>query len=174
MAQDFANVPDLKTLFEHNDELQLLVRTLVPGVYLLPQEEVTRERSIAVFALTKACKTHGAVMTLCRAGYGEDACILSRSMFELALDLLYIGQDQSGERAERYMDHDWVIRYEMLRILRSDPYLTDHQPDEEKSVTAAELDREAHRVQKRWEFWKEVRKSGRLVGLRSHWSGKTV
>jgi hypothetical protein len=166
------SAPDPERLLGLNDELQRLARELVPATYPIPLDRLTRAQSIAIFALTKACKTHAALVALCRIGYGEDASILARSLFELALDMLYISQDSPGERAERYIDHDWVIRYEMLHTLRTDPALKSARKTEDS--TAAEIEREAHRVQNRWQFWSEQNKSGRLKRPKSHWSGKTI
>ena len=166
------NTPDPQPLLQLNDDLQRLARELVPATCPIPGDLLTREQSIAIFALTKACKTHAALVALCRAGYGEDASILARSLFELALDVLYSSQDPTGERAERYVDHDWVIRYEMLHTIRTDPALKGMRQPED--TTVAEIEREAHRVQNRWQFWNEQNKSGRLKRPKSHWSGKTI
>src|SRR5205823_3697770 len=99
-------------------------------------------------------KTHAATLALCRSGYGVDASILVRSLFELALDMLYLEQDQTGELAQRYVDHDWVIRYQMLQVARSDPGLgVNRNRGEFDNLPESVIDREAHRVQKCWQFW---------------------
>jgi hypothetical protein len=52
----------------------------------------------------KAIKTHSALILLCRQGYGEDAFILARSLFEVVLDVAYILKEDTEKRLSRYFD----------------------------------------------------------------------
>jgi len=61
-----------------------------------------KERDFGLLACAlfgKANKTFEAVVELCALGFGEDALILLRSNLNLAIDFLYILEDDSVERA---------------------------------------------------------------------------
>lgn len=163
-------------LLELNRELQALTQSLVPRMFRFDiGGDSELAQTIAVFALTKATKTHAATLALCRSGYGEDASVLVRSLFELALDMLYLGQNDTGVLARRYVDHDWVIRYQMLQVARADPGLEPSRlVGEFDNLPESVIDREAHRVQERWHFWERETNSGQLQRPKSHWSGKSI
>ncbi len=67
-----------------------------------------------LFALGKSYKSHTAIINLCRSGYGQDAAIVVRSLFELEIITLYILSDKTDGRIKRYNDYDWIIRKEMF------------------------------------------------------------
>jgi len=100
-----------KALLSSNYELSHLVETLVAKKR---GRDISPKDGVAAYALTKGFKTHGGILLLCKAGYGEDAGILVRSLFELLITLLYILDDLTEERAYRYMSYDWVIRKNMF------------------------------------------------------------
>lgn len=66
-----------------------------------------------LFVLCKALKTHGAIFFLSRSGFGEDSVVLTRSLFELMVDALYILNDGTGKRLKRYINYDWIERKKM-------------------------------------------------------------
>lgn len=68
----------------------------------------------AAFTLGKAFKTHEAILLLCKNGFGEDAFMLSRTLFELMVMTLYILADETEDRLMRYVEHDWVTRKQMF------------------------------------------------------------
>jgi len=68
----------------------------------------------ATFILGKAYKTHEATMLLCKHGYGEDAFMLSRTLFELMVLMSYILADNTEGRLMRYAEYDWVTRKQMF------------------------------------------------------------
>ena len=70
-----------KELFDFNEEL----RKIVDGVMGKEFHKITPKVALTTFALGKAYKTHGAVLFLCAQGYGEDAAILTRSLFDLSI-----------------------------------------------------------------------------------------
>ncbi len=73
------------------------------------------------FAMGKGNKTHGAIFLLCKQGYGEDASILARSLFDLLINLLYINADKTNKRIYRYFDYDWVLRKDMFDYILGKP-----------------------------------------------------
>lgn len=73
------------------------------------------------FCLGKAYKTHLSILTLCKQGYGEDAAILARSLYELMINLIYILNDSSGERLKRYASYDWIIRQQIYEYAKTVP-----------------------------------------------------
>ena len=60
-------------------------------------------------------------MLLCSEGYGEDAAILVRSLFELLITLLYILKDTTDERVNRYYAYDWILRKKMFDYAKTKP-----------------------------------------------------
>ncbi|MDP2676208.1 MAG: DUF5677 domain-containing protein [bacterium] len=109
------NNRDIKTLIAFNVELN----TLVEGKLA---DDTKAQNSFSLFmsfVSAKAFKTHEAILLLCRHGYGEDAFMLARTLFELGVMSSYILQDSSEKRLMRYMEHDWVTRKEMYDYVRS-------------------------------------------------------
>ena len=90
-------------LFKANEELAELVEDIWKTRALALK---TQAQIINVFFIVKACKTLRAILHLCRLGYGEDAGILLRSLFELAVNSIYIGDND--ELAQKYMDFEAV------------------------------------------------------------------
>lgn len=70
---------------------------------------------LMVFSLGKGYKTQSAILSLCKMGYGEDAFVLTRTLFESMISLYYISADETNERAERFFAYDAVLRHEMLK-----------------------------------------------------------
>ena len=77
-----------------------------------------KEMLVLLF-LTKAQKTHAAIMLLCSDGYGQDAVVLSRSILELLITIKYILADSTDGRVDRYVSHDWVLRSELYENLKN-------------------------------------------------------
>lgn len=106
-----------KTFFSFNHELRLLVDEFTKDEYRIlgPKE------GLATFTLTKAYKTHGAILLLCKEGYGEDSSVLVRTLFELMVNLMYVLKDPTDERAYRYYAYDWVLRDKMINAIEHTP-----------------------------------------------------
>lgn len=99
-----------KALLSFNQELRNLA-----GKMLDKNQKMVGPRDMfTAFAIGKGYKTHGAVLILSKQGYGEDASILTRSLFDLLINLLYIQVDQTDGRAYRYFQYDWILRKKML------------------------------------------------------------
>lgn len=108
-----------KSFFSFNHQLKLIVNE-----YL--QKEIRNigpKDALVAFTLAKAYKTYSAVMLLCQEGYGEDASILNRTIFELLITLLYILKDPTDERAYRYYAFDWILREKMFNYAEQKPEL---------------------------------------------------
>ncbi|MCC7304063.1 helix-turn-helix domain-containing protein [bacterium] len=109
----------------------------------LISEVMTREQAITgpkdailSFALTKMSKSHEAILVLTSQGFGEDATILSRSLFELMVNIAYIQNDSSDSLANRYLDYDWVQRAKMIENVKEE---TISQEATKRGITEAEL-----------------------------------
>lgn len=99
-----------KDLFSVNKKLRELV-----DIMLDKRTRISGPKDFfIVFAVGKSYKSHMAITNLCRSGYGQDAAILIRSLFELEIITLYILSDNSDGRIERYNDYDWIIRKDMF------------------------------------------------------------
>ena len=108
-----------KDLFSFNHQLKLLVDDYLEREI----RNIGPKDALVAFTLAKSYKTHSAIMTLCERGYGEDASILNRTIFELLITLLYILKDPTDERAYRYYAFDWVLREKMFKYAEQKPEL---------------------------------------------------
>ena len=106
----------LEQLFSFNNQISKIIEEKF-------KQEIRDDDRFSLFlsfVLSKAFKTHEAIMLLCRNGYGEDAFMLARTLFELAIMTSYILQDQKEYRLSRYIEYDWVTRKEMYDYASSD------------------------------------------------------
>jgi hypothetical protein len=108
-----------KDFFSFNHQLKLIVDEYLKNEI----KNIGPKDALAAFTLAKAYKTHSAVMILCQEGYGEDASILNRTIFELLVTLLYVLKDPTDERAYRYYAFDWVLREKMFSYVEQKPEL---------------------------------------------------
>ncbi len=106
-----------KALLSFNQEL----RNLADKMLDKSQKTVGPRDMFSAFAIGKGYKTHGAILLLSKQGYGEDASILARSVFDLLINLLYIQADQTDGRAYRYFQYDWILRKKMFTHALSKP-----------------------------------------------------
>lgn len=110
-----------KALLSFNQEL----RTLADKMLDKSQKIVGPRDMFTAFAIGKGYKTHGAVFLLGKQGYGEDASILARSLFDLLVNLLYIQADHTDGRAYRYFQYDWILRKKMFTYALGKPEIMD-------------------------------------------------
>jgi len=80
---------------------------------------------VLLFAMGKADKTLVAISLLCNHGLGEDAAILSRSLFELALNVEYIFKRGDFDLSGRFFSYDWVVRDDMYTYLKNKKLISD-------------------------------------------------
>ena len=98
-----------KDLFKLNGELAKLVADIWETADFQPE---TYAQVVIFFFLAKAYKTIQAILLLCRQGYGEDAGILLRSLFEIGVNAWYIADNE--ELAQRYLDYKAIQVHRLL------------------------------------------------------------
>ena len=105
-----------KELEHLNDYLDnILDNRLMAGFsYSIPKELFT------TFVIAKSRKTHEAITLLCKNGFGEDAFMLSRTLFELLIIFLYILKDTKN-RLARYIKYDHVTREKLYNYISTKP-----------------------------------------------------
>ncbi|NKE72979.1 DUF5677 domain-containing protein [Candidatus Manganitrophus noduliformans] len=146
-----------RILAELNRELHKLVDARL-------QEDIKGESDkdfFAIFALGKAYKTHEAILLLSEQGYGEDALVLTRMLFELMIITSYILQDETDQRLIRYLEHDWVQRKEMYDcVVTTDKGLeflnNELQSGNRDPLTIADIEAEYKRVMKKHNYQKHL------------------
>jgi len=106
-----------KDLFDFNEELRKIVDSVMNKEF----HKITPKVALSTFMFGKAYKTHGAILFLCAQGYGEDAAILTRSLFDLSITLLYILKDPTNKRVLRYFHYDSIIRKKMYDYAKTVP-----------------------------------------------------
>jgi len=106
-----------KALLSFNQEL----RNLADKILEKDQKIVGPRDFFTSFAIGKGYKTLGAILLLAKQGYGEDAVILTRSLFDLLINLLYIQADRTDKRAYRYFQYDWILRKKMFDYALNKP-----------------------------------------------------
>jgi hypothetical protein len=102
-----------------NNELDaLLDNKLASGLnYSEPKQLFT------TFIIAKGRRTHEAIVLLCKNGFGEDAFMLSRTLFELMIIFLYILADKTDQRLTRYMEYDHITRKKLYDHIATKPEL---------------------------------------------------
>ncbi len=128
----------------------------------------------SVTILGKAYKTHEAMMLLCKQRYGEDALVLSRTLFEMMVMMSYILADSTDERLLRWVEHDWVTRKEMFDYVVSKDDLIKNVNERIGSGQAepdvlSTIESEYARVMKKYDYkqgWsdKSIQKMANKVG----------
>lgn len=73
--------------------------------------EIPPHKRIFLFFLARIIKTYSALYTLCREGYGQDACLLLRSLLEILISAKYImiRPAEADREAVRFVEYKWVI-----------------------------------------------------------------
>ncbi len=143
---------EINILLKFNKELHDLVDSKL-------QLDITNGDNKAfftAFAMGKAFKTYEAIGILCRSGYGEDAFMLARTLFELMVTTVYILQDITEDRLTRYASHDCVTRKQMYDYVVSNESLlaglnkeieSGNRPD-----TIAEVEVEYKKVMEKYKY----------------------
>jgi len=98
--------------------------------HALPKNE---KESLLLFSVGKTHKTLNAIILLCKNGMGQDAAILSRSIFELSLISEYIITDRTDRRSKRFFSYDWIQRKNMIKYLEGTPEFDQHITPLERS-----------------------------------------
>lgn len=147
-------------LFRLNEELRGII---CPALDLQPEPEGLQQY-ILLYALTKAYKTQGAALLLSENGFGQSAGILSRAIFELAITTLYILEDETGGRAERFFDYDWVMRANLYDYIVNESRIADgFEQREDADEIIGKILEEAQRVKDKYP----------KIGVNNRWSDET-
>ena len=79
-----------------------------------------RKKSVYEYVMSllfsKAFKTYKGISILCKEGYGQDAGILLRSLFEIYVNIAYISKDKSEERAKRYYEYSYIKKKHLVEL----------------------------------------------------------
>ena len=111
-----------KALISFNQELRSITESVLDQTHTGkgPKDH------IVAFAVGRMYKSQEAILELCKKGYGEDASVIVRSVFELLVTMLYILKDESDETAYRYFAYDWILRKKMYSyVLSNDEILNE-------------------------------------------------
>lgn len=152
---------EIKTLLSFNDRLHKIAETQFESEI----HDNSNKAFFQAFVLGKGFKTYEAVSLLCRGGYGEDAFVLTRSLFELMVTNAYILNDNTEDTLMRYMNYDWVTRKEMYDYIVSIP--------EQLAQLNAEI-ASGKRINTVPEVEAEYKKVMAKYGYRNGWSDKSI
>lgn len=154
-------IEEISILLKFNKELHDLVDTKLQ----LDITDGDNKVFFIAFAMGKAFKTYEAIGILCKSGYGEDAFMLTRTLFELMVTTAYILQDATEDRLTRYASYDWVTRREMYDyIVSNNSLLADLNKGIEsggKADIIAEVETEYKNVMEKYKY-------------RNGWSDKSI
>lgn len=145
----------------YNKKLQDLVRSRIDSD-IAPKDA---KDYFLLFMLSKGYKTHQSIILLCEAGYGEDAFILSRALFELVISTLYIMKDETDKRVLRYFNYDWVLRKKMYDSMKENDHFA-------KRISSQELTEGNLSIEKIESMYEEVIKNYKYG--RFGWSDKSI
>ena len=157
-------------LFELDKELEQLSRTLLKifDSSELKLFSIPPHKRVFLFFLTRALKTHHAIVTLCREGFGQDAAILLRSLLENLISFRYMLYDpqQVDTLASRFVAYKWVIFHR-------------HLSEEERDVREKSKQEQHSFFQKKDLVLKNVEEFKKKYGINSGralltWSGRTL
>lgn len=151
-----------KSLISFNYEL----RKLIAGELDKEKKLIGPKDGIISFSLGKAFKTQGAILNLCEEGYGEDATVLVRTLFEIMINNLFILKDKSEETAYRYLNYDWVLRKKMFDYAKSKPEIVSNMNERNGKVEADRIIKEIE------EQYKSVQEKYKYKGNR--WSSQNI
>jgi hypothetical protein len=87
-----------------------------PGANLTPGADVTFEAAM-LFFFCKSYKTYQAIAVLWRAGFYEDAWLLTRTLFEIWMQAAYL-RKEPRERARQLQKHDPIRMYRAYLALK--------------------------------------------------------
>jgi hypothetical protein len=139
-------------LIKFNENLQNLV-----NFHLFKKEfhPNSPKEDFLIYSFGKAYKTHSAILILCKNGYGQDAAILARSLFELAITSLYILKDSTNNKAERWFDYDWIRRNKMYEYMKLESRFIELLKEKSKDLPEdpmIEIKRMAQEMQKKHNY----------------------
>lgn len=141
----------INVLLDFNRRLNKMASDRARAIAML---KATPVNFFIALVIAKIIKTHNAILTLCGNGYGEDAGILVRSVFEILLDVEYILKEESEKRARRYFDYSWVIKKMYLDSFVNHADATGYGNSSLNDEEKQKIIYEAARVNKEYNFKK--------------------
>ena len=124
------------------------------------QKGIATYLGLSAYAMyLKGFNTFWATYILCREGFGSEALITVRSLFNLLIDSLWIAKDGSGERAERYLAFDIVYRKQWVEVVKS------YNPKLPSPPDYADIEKQYNLLKTKYKLT-ETRKD--------KWTGKTI
>lgn len=161
---------EYRSLFDLADDARRCVDHLLEGFNrrAIKLFDLSAERRIFLFILTRSIKTYSSIVVLCRQGYGQDVATLLRGLLENLITAEYILYDpkHANHLAARFVAYKWIIFKRSL-------------PEQEKLIKDAS-------EEKKQEFYKrkaivakhvdDFKKKFKITSDRAFltWSGKTV
>jgi len=135
-------------LFQFHEEL----RGILEPILNKHPEPTNPKQGFLLYALVKSHKTQAAILLLSERGFGQDAGILSRSIFELAITALYIVKDNTGKIAERFFDYDLIMRANMYNAVSKDTkYKYELKTKDPTGVIIEDVIKEAKKVKEKYQ-----------------------
>jgi hypothetical protein len=124
------------------------------------QKKIKTYIGMSTYALfLKGFNTFWATYILCREGFGSEALITVRSLFNLVIDSLWIAKDGSGERAERYLAFDIIYRKQRADVMKS------YNPELPDPPNFADIEKQYNLLKTKF----------KLIGTRKDkWTDKTI
>ena len=132
-------------------------------------------KGLVAFFFNKGWKTFQGVSLLCSNKLAEDAEILLRSLFEMAVNLTYISKDPL-KRARLFLEYDFIQRKELLEtLLKADNQWAKKILDGTNPEPLNELEKDYNRVKgnypDKWRWsGKSIREMCKDVGLELHYA----
>lgn len=74
----------------------------------------SERRAIVLMLFAKGLKSYNAILRLCEGGYGEDAAIVLRALFQTAVTARYLTQRDFRQRYARYEAYQWILKKRVL------------------------------------------------------------
>lgn len=149
------------------ERLQKVFNSLIIGL----REPLSEKDGVILLAAAKADKTLNAILFLCQNGFGEDATILSRSLFEIYWNLEYIFSIDDNSLAKRFFDYDWVVRKEMYDYIKDKPLFQQIISSKDNEDDIIEVEKQALEMNKKYNFnkpfgWAPISISGmtKIIG----------
>jgi hypothetical protein len=106
----------------------------------------------------KGYKTFSAIILLCQNGYGQDALVLARTLFELTVNTYYIFKDPTENRVDRYFGYQSVLRSKAIKhFLKSEEskaVLVAKFKERDDGETIESVLKQAEEAQKKYNFKK--------------------
>lgn len=135
-------------LFHFNEEL----RNIIEPILDKHPEPINPKQGFLLYALAKSHKTQAAILLLSERGFGQDAGILARSIFELAITTLYIVKDDTGKVVKRFFDYDWIMRANMYDSVSKDTiYKEEFERKDPAGVRVEEVFEESEKIKRKYQ-----------------------